>query len=48
MGEHRDGENSPQERPRASEEEEKVAANGTPSTDEGVDFISRTEVGTDH
>ena len=43
---HRDGENSPQERPRASEEEEKVVANGTPSTDEGGDFISQTKVGT--
>ena len=47
MGGYRDGENSPQERPRASEEEEKVVANSTPSTDEGGDFISRTEVGTD-
>ena len=46
MGGHRDGENSPQERPRASEEEEKVVANGTPSTDEGGDFIFQTEVGT--
>ena len=45
---HRDGENSPQERPRASEEEERVVANGTPSTDEGGDFISQTEVGTDN
>ena len=35
MGGHRDGENSPQERPRALEEEEKVVSNGTPSTDEG-------------
>ena len=45
---HRDGENSPQERPRASEEEKKVFANGTPSTEEGGDFISQTEVETDH
>ena len=40
MGGHRDGENSPQERPRASEEEEKVVAKGTPSTNEGEYFIS--------
>ena len=45
---HRDGENSPQERPRASEEKEEVAANDTPSTDEGGDFISQTEVGIDN
>ena len=45
---HRDGENSPQERPRASEEKEEVVANGTPSTDEGGDFISQTKVETDH
>ena len=37
---HRDVENSPQERPRASETVEKVVAHGTPSTDEGGDFIS--------
>ena len=48
IGGYRDGENSPQEQPRASEEEEKVVANGTPSTDEGEDFISQTEVGTDN
>ena len=48
MGGHRDGENSPQERPRASEEEEKVVANGTPSTDKGGGFISQTEVGIDN
>ena len=45
---HRDEENSPQERPRASEEEEKMVANGTPSTDEGGDFISQTKVETDN
>ena len=45
---HRDGENSPQERPRASEEKEEVVVNGTPSTDGGGDFISRIEVETDH
>ena len=45
---HRDGENSPQEQPRASEEEEKVVANSTPSTDEGGDLISQTEVETDN
>ena len=43
---HREGENSPQERPRASEEEEKMVIDGTSSTDEGGDFISQTEVGT--
>ena len=48
MGGQWDGENSPQERPRASEEEEKVVANGTPSTDEEGDFISQTEVGIDN
>ena len=45
---HRDGENSPQERPRASEEKEEVVVNGTPRTDEGGDFISQIEVETDH
>ena len=45
---HRNGENSPQERPRASKEEEKVVANATPSTGEMGDFISQTEVETDH
>ena len=45
---HRDGESSPQERPQVLEGEEKVVANGTPSTDEGGDFISQTEVGTDN
>ena len=45
---HRDGENSPQERPRASEEKEEVVVNGTPITDEGGDFISQTKVETDH
>ncbi|CAN0474376.1 unnamed protein product [Ascophyllum nodosum] len=44
---HRDGKNSPQERPRASEKKEKVVVNGTPSTDEGGDFISHIEVETD-
>ena len=47
IGGHRDGYNSPQERPRASDEEENVVANGTPSTDEEGDFISQTEVETD-
>ena len=46
MGGHRDGENSPQERPRASEKEERVVVDGTSSTDEGGDFISQIEVGT--
>ena len=45
---HRDAENSPQERPRASEEKEEVVVNGTPSTDEGGDFISQIEIETDH
>ena len=45
---YRDGENSPQERPRASEEKEEVVVNGTPSTDEGGDFISQTKVETDN
>ena len=45
---HRDGENSPQERPRASEEKEEVVVNGTPSTNEGGDSISQTKVETDH
>ena len=44
---HRDGENRSQEQPRASEEKEEVVANGTPSTDEGGDFISQTKVETD-
>ena len=45
---HRDGGNSPQEQPRASEEEESVVADGTPRTVEGGDFISQTKVGTDN
>ena len=45
---HRDGENSPQERPRASEEKEEVLANAPPSTNEGEDFISQIEVETDN
>ena len=45
---HRDGENSLQERPRASEEKEEVVANGAPSTGEGGDFISQTKVETDN
>ena len=45
---HRDGENSPQKRPRASEEKEKVIANSTPSTDEGGYFISQTKVEIDN
>ena len=48
MGGHRDVENSPQERPRASKKEKKMVTNGTPITDEGGDFISQTEVGTDN
>ena len=45
---HRDGEYNPQERPRASKEKEEVVVNGTPSTDEGGDFISQTKVETHH
>ena len=45
---HRDGENSPQERPRASEEKEEVVVNGTPSTNEEGYFISQTKVEIDH
>ena len=45
---HRGGENSPQERPRASEEKEEVVVNGTPSTNEGRYFISETKVEIDH
>ena len=45
---HRDGGNSAQERPRASEEKQEVVVNGTPSTSEGEDFIPQTKVETDH
>ena len=48
MRRHRDGENSPQERPRATEEKEEVVVNGTLSTNEGGDSISETKVETDH
>ena len=44
---HRNGENSPQERPRASEEKEEVVVNGTPSTDERGVFFSQAKVETD-
>ena len=47
-GERREGENSPQERPRASDEKEEVVANGIPSTDEGGNFIPQTKVETDN
>ena len=47
IGGHRDGENSRHERPRVSEEEEKVVIDGTSSTDEGEDSISQTKVETD-
>ena len=46
VGGHRGGENSPQERPRASEGEAKVVVDSTSSRDEGGDFISQAEVGT--
>ena len=45
---HRDRENSPQARPRASEEKEEVVVSGTQGTDEGGYFISQTKVETDH
>ena len=45
---HRDGENSPQERPRASEEKEDVVANDTTSMGEGGDFVSQTKVEIDN
>ena len=44
----RDGENSPQERPRALEKKEEVVVNGTPSTDEWGHYIFQIEVETDH
>ena len=47
-GGHRDGQNSPRERPRASKEEEKMVADDTSSTDEGGDFVSQTEAETDN
>ena len=45
---HRDGENSPQERPRVSEGKEEVVVSGTPSTGEGGDFVIQTKVETDN
>jgi hypothetical protein len=45
---HREGENSPKERPQASEEKEEVVVHGIPSTDAEGDFISPTKVETDH
>ena len=45
---HRNGENSPQERPRTPEEKEEVVVNATPSTDEGRDFISQTKIETEN
>ena len=48
MGGHRDGQNSPQERPQASKEKEEVVANDPLSTNEGGDFISQTKVETDN
>ena len=47
MVRHRDGEHSPLERPQASDEKKKVAADGTLSTDQGGDFFFQTEVGKD-
>ena len=48
MGRHQDGEHNPQERPRASEEEDKVVADGFSSTDKGGECIFQTGVGMDH
>ena len=48
MGRHRDGEHKPLEQPQVSNDEEKVVADSTSSTDKGGDFISQTEVGMDH
>ena len=42
-GRHRDGVHNPLERPRASQEEENVIADGTSSTDEVGDFVFQTE-----
>ena len=39
MGRHLDGEHNPLERPQASEEEEKVVADGTLSTHQGDFFF---------
>ena len=44
---HRDGKHSPLERPQASDEEEKMAADGTSSTDQEGDFVFQTEGGKD-
>ena len=48
MGVYRDGETSPQERPRASEEEENMVVDGTSSTDEGGYRIFQTKVETNN
>ena len=48
MGRHRNGEHNPLERPQASEEEEKVVADGTSSNDQRRDFVFQIEVGMDH
>ena len=45
---HGDEEHNPLERPQASEEEEKGVADGTSSTDQGGDFVSKTKAGMDH
>ena len=45
MGLHRDGEHNPLERSRASEEKEKVVADGTSSIDQEGDFFSKSRLG---
>ena len=46
MGRHRDGEHDPLERPQASEEEDKMVADGISHVDQGGDFVFQTEVET--
>ena len=48
VGRHRDGEHNPLERPQVLEEEEKVVADGTSSTDQGGNVVFQVEVGMDH
>ena len=47
MGRHRDGEHDPLERPQASEEEDKMVADGISHVDQGGGFVFQTEVETD-
>ena len=48
MERHRDGEHNPLERLQVSEDQAKVVADGTSSTDQGGDFVFQIEVGMDH